>query len=94
MKKEFPRPGDTIEIIYKDEHLFGKLFTVIQCPTEEEEECKQSNLVWIKYNGCVCCVYASWCKIITRSNISTHFDNNVDQFLDKQRDDNLRSVFG
>ncbi len=83
--------GNTIEVIRSDLPRFGERFVVTSIP-------KSSNGVMVKYglyDAGIFYFHGEY-KVVGEKpeTVRVCSDKNVDTFLNSQRDDNLRSVFG
>lgn len=95
MSAERAKPGDTIEIITSSIDInrwaIGRQFLVMECPDDEKDNSRFFGGTWIEcfVEGAICITDPENYRIIKHAD-----KHNVDVFLDKQRDTNLRSVFG
>lgn len=92
-EKNYAQVGDTIEIVYKETPLFGLHFVVL--PRPEGQKCTSMvGDAWIfdcdEERHRV--LEPEYYKIIRRADSPD--TKSVDVSLEKQRDDNLRKVFG
>lgn len=88
---EHAQPGDTIKITKIGDFL-NKEFVVIECPNDGVD---RSNRVWVRNKTTECTVEDKNYKIVKQARRHQSIaPNNVDASLDRQRNENLRSVFG
>lgn len=93
MANEHAKPGDRIVVTRKP--FVGVEFTVVECP-EEKRGGPYWDAAYVIHNDSTTAI-PNTCDydIISRSKTSVTGQNNgaVDEFLETQRDDNLREVF-
>lgn len=81
------KPGDTIEIT-KDNDFKGRKFIVVECPIERNDSV-YLNCPWVEHDGQIVAVPKGAYKIIGRSVTIA----NTDEFLKRQLNANLDSIF-
>lgn len=84
------KPGDVIEITDPESDLLGKRVTVVECP-EEYRSFHAVGETWHHTRGRPTYFRDGNYVIVKRANSQ---NDDVDKSLDRQRDDNLRSLFG
>lgn len=89
MSLEQTKPGDTIEIVAKNQ-FFGRRFTVVECPEDMLNGAYRDD-PWVEFKGRIRPVPHGY-KIVNRGGMSE--SGNVDGFLKRQLNANLDSVFG
>jgi hypothetical protein len=93
MNPLYAQPGDTIEITYSS--WSGERYVVV--PPPERSYTAPNGAAWFDDgSGCIAYFTPDNYKIISRSGKASNNGANgdVDMFLNKQRDNNLHSVFG
>lgn len=98
MSEKLPQIGDTIRITVQP--FTGKEFVVIECP-RGYEIVDRPDSVWVmngtlpsELGGYGLKYPKDYLVVKTASGVTVSDTSNVDAALDKQRDDNLRKVFG
>lgn len=98
-EQEYANPGDTIEITNKMWDHFGKHFLVVARPPEYPPDNYPEGCAWVSnwesrmaYDSVF--IRHEYYKIVSRGKTTTHDTKSVDVSLERQRDDNLRKVFG
>ena len=96
MSNEYGKPGDTILIDDRPGIISkyrGEQFTAIECPKKYKGgDFDIEGMVWFNDNGFDACVKIGSYTVVKPYASCEPAD--VDKSLDKQRDDNLWSVFG
>lgn len=81
--------GDTIEIT-ADNSFKGMRFTVVECP-ENRRDSVTHDWAWVEYEGTILSVPNDSYKVVGKT--KNEQSDSVDEFLRRQTNDNLGSVF-
>lgn len=89
------KPGTIIRIKNNTDLMkviLGKQLVTVECPQRHAENGWFSDKVWISVDGNEYWLTSDLFDIVSGPNVCEN--NSVDVSLDRQRDDNLRRVFG
>ncbi len=93
MSDQHAQPGDIIEITTGNSDLKGKRVAVVECPSEFRKNSYPGE-AWIHERAYATHLSPKSYTIIKRANSRVTQNDDVDKSLARQRDDNLRSLFG
>lgn len=98
VEQKCAQPGDLIEITDESLSRFGDQFVVVPRPVDfSEEEANDGDRAWISGwygdDDDIFYIRSKHYKIVSRGKSSSRETKSVDDFLQRQRDDNLKSVF-
>jgi hypothetical protein len=93
MDDQYAKPGDVIEITCHHSDLKGQRITVMECPQKYQDTCLIEG-AWHNTRGHPTYFSVGDYVIIKRANSPVAQNVDVDKSLKRQRDDQLRSLFG
>lgn len=95
MADQYAKPGDIVEVTYDHPDWKGLKYEVIEYPPDGIAQSRPGD-AWGRrnHNGTPFVIRKDFYIIVKQTNRAMTQNSDVDKSLDRQRDDQLRSLFG